>query len=135
MKPKFVKMLMVDDDVLIVEMMRDFFKSSGNDYEFFMAEDGEEALQVCLEKKPDIIITDIMLPKMSGIELITALRAMPDFAVTPIIAITAGADAMKEAAKKAGAHMVLEKPLRRIEIVQKVDELLSATPFITRQPL
>jgi len=130
MKPTSLKMLIVDDDLLIAIMLKDFFK--GMDYEIHTACDGQEALDVCLALKPDFIITDIMLPTMSGIELIKKLRSMPEFAVLPIIAFTAGSSQMREEAKLAGAHMVLEKPIRRMELLQKVDELLHATPFIAR---
>jgi CheY-like chemotaxis protein len=130
MKPTSVKMLIVDDDLLIAVMLKDFFK--GLDYEIHTSEDGQEALRLCEELKPHIIITDIMLPGMSGIELIKKLRSMDEFAVTPIIAFTAGSIQMREDAKAAGAHMVLEKPIKRMELVQKVDELLHATPFIPR---
>jgi len=130
MKPTSLKMLIVDDDLLIAIMLKDFFK--GMDYEIHTACDGQEALDVCLALKPDFIITDIMLPTMSGIEIIKKLRSMPEFAVLPIIAFTAGSSQMREEAKLAGAHMVLEKPIRRMELLQKVDELLHATPFIAR---
>lgn len=123
-------MLIVDDDELIVTMLQDFFK--GLDYEFITAADGEEALFQCIENRPDIIVTDIMIPKLTGIELIKKLRKIPDFAVTPIIAITAGSLAMQEEAAKAGAHMVLSKPIRRAVLLKKVDDLLHATPFIPR---
>jgi len=123
-------MLIVDDDELIVTMLQDFFK--GLDYEFITATDGEEALFQCIENRPDIIVTDIMIPKLTGIELIKKLRKIPDFAVTPIIAITAGSQAMQEEAAKAGAHMVLSKPIRRAVLLKKVDDLLHATPFIPR---
>ena len=123
-------MLIVDDDTFIAIMLKDFFKHK--DYEIFTAANGEEAFAICLEKKPDFIITDIMLPEMSGIDLIKKLRSMDEFAVTPIIAFTAGTSAMRDDAKKAGAHMVLEKTIRRVDLQQKVDELLAATPFIPR---
>lgn len=130
MRPSTLKMLIVDDDEFIVTMLQEFF--SGLDYEFLTAADGEEALFKCIENRPDIIITDIMIPKMTGIELIKKLRKIPDFAVTPIIAITAGSQAMQTEAEKAGAHMVLEKPIRRAVLLSKVDALLHATPFIPR---
>lgn len=123
-------MLIVDDDEFIVTMLKEFF--TGLDYEFITAADGEEALFQCIEKRPDILITDIMIPKMTGIELIKKLRNIPDFAVMPIIAITAGSRAMQDEAAKAGAHMVLEKPIRRAVLLKKVDDLLHATPFIPR---
>ena len=132
MKPTFLKMLIVDDDVLIGEMIKDYFNAEGDKYEFLSAEDGEEALKICLEQRPHILITDIMIPKMSGIELIKHLRGMTEFAVMPIIAITAGSEDMKAQAVKAGAHMVIEKPINRKDLVKKVNELLLATPFIDR---
>lgn len=132
MKPTFLKMLIVDDDALIGEMIKDYFKAEGIPYEFLAAGDGEEALKVCLEQKPDILITDIMIPKMNGIELIKRLRGMADFAVMPIIAITAGSEDTKTQAINAGAHMVIEKPINRKDLVKNVNELLLATPFIDR---
>lgn len=129
MKPAYLKILIVEDDVLIGKMIRDFFNHEGYPYEYLFAEDGEEALKICLTQKPDVLITDINIPKMTGIELIAHLRTLPDFAVMPIIAITAGSDELKALAVKVGAHLVLSKPLQRKELIQKVDELLSASPF------
>lgn len=125
---KLIKMLIVDDDKIILAMVRDFFTATGGSYDFITAEDGEEALKMCLEKRPNIIITDIMIPKMNGIAFISALKGMTEFSAVPIIAMTAGNEDMKASALRAGADSVLEKPLRRIDLIQKVDELLDVTP-------
>jgi DNA-binding response OmpR family regulator len=131
MKPTHLRMLIVDDDLLIGVMIQEFFKPEEN-YEVFLAMDGQEAWDMCNIHKPHVLITDLMLPKMSGIDLITKLRATDEFAVMPIIAISAGTPGMREMAKQAGAHLVLEKPIRRIELTQRVDELLAASPFLPR---
>lgn len=61
------------------------------DYRLLEATDGEEALAVAVEKRPDLIIMDIQLPKMNGLEVTRRLRQMPEFNAVPIIALTASA--------------------------------------------
>ena len=128
MRPTKLKMLIVEDDKLIGRLIKDFFKH--HDYEFLAAEDGEEALRLCLEQKPDVIITDLMIPKMNGVQLIETLRSMPEFAVIPIIACTAGGTDLQEQARTAGAHLVVTKPINAEELIKRVDELLMASPYL-----
>lgn len=123
-----LKVLVVEDDVLIRKIVIEFLGSGP--YDFIEAGDGQEALKKALKEMPDVIITDLMLPIMDGASMIKSLRTTKDFAVTPIIAITAGTDELKEAAKKAGAHAVLSKPLREADVVRVVEDLLAVTPFI-----
>ena len=129
-RPDKIKMLIVEDDRLIGRMIKDFFEMEGESYVFLAAESGLEAFDLCLKEKPDVIITDLMLPGMDGIQLIRQLRELSDFAVTPIVACTAGGPTMESDAMDAGAHMVLAKPIDQKALVSAVDSLLKVSPFL-----
>ena len=131
-RPQGLKILIVEDDRMIGKMVRDLLQNRDDGYSFFSAVDGEEAWNICKLEKPDVLITDIMMPKMDGIALITMMRSTPEFAVTPVIAITAGGDDIKNAAIYAGAHMVIPKPIPEGELLKAVDTLLRASPFIKK---
>jgi DNA-binding response OmpR family regulator len=133
MKPLNMKMLIAEDDLVIGRMVRDYFATTNQQYEFFLVGDGEEALEVAKRELPDIIITDLMMPKKDGVTLIAELRKMPDFEVIPIVAITAGNDSTKIKAIEAGASLVLSKPFRKTELIEKVDALVSANPFTRKR--
>ena len=86
--------LVVDDSMLIRHTVCRFLEERGHSVE--SATNGEEALAVVRRNRPDIIITDMQMPKMSGTELITALKAQPETANIPII-IVAGKNSGFEA--------------------------------------
>jgi CheY-like chemotaxis protein len=132
MDTRILKVLVVEDDKLIRKLIIHFFRDFP--YAFIEAEDGKQALKMALESFPDVIITDLMLPHMDGASLIKALRVTKDFATTPIVAVTAGTEELKEQARQAGAHAVLEKPLREAEVVAMVEKLIAVTPFIKQPP-
>lgn len=127
-KPDKLRMLLVEDDNFIRKLVMSYFDPEV--YEFMEADDGQDALKVVLNTRPDVILTDLMLPRLGGSGLIRTLRQMKDFATIPIIAITAGGDDLQKEAKAAGANIVLSKPLRKAQVVSLVEEFLSLTPFI-----
>ena len=129
--PQKLRMLVVEDDELIRKLVIAYFAQGP--YEFFEAEDGQEALKSALENTPDVVITDLMLPRLTGAALIKTLRQMHDFATIPIVAITAGTEELQAQAKQAGANVVLTKPLRAAVVIKTVEELLSLTPFLRRR--
>ncbi len=89
------------------------------------AVDGKEALDVAARERPDLIIMDIQLPGLSGIEVTRKLRQIPEFRHTPIVAITAYA--MKGDPEKyieAGFNAYLSKPINTREMPMKIAELL-----------
>ena len=77
------KILAVDDSKSMRQMVSMSLKSAGHDVT--EAEDGAAALEIAKQNQFDLIVTDINMPNMNGIELITALRAMPNFKFTPIL--------------------------------------------------
>jgi len=94
-------------------------------YTLLKATDGEEALDIAIRERPDLIIMDIQLPKMSGLEVTRKLRQTPEFCQAPIIAITAYAmKGDEERFLKAGYDAYLSKPINTRELPKIVAEML-----------
>jgi CheY-like chemotaxis protein len=130
-QPDKIRILVVEDDELIRKLLISYFDEDV--YEFLEADDGQDALKIILNSRPDVILTDLMMPRLGGAGLIRTLRQMKDFATLPIIALTAGGDDLQAEAKAAGANIVLTKPLRKAQVVPLVEEFLSLTPFIRQK--
>lgn len=117
------KILIVEDDPLNMKMLRILLRPYG--YSLLEATDGEEALKVARSDKPDLIIMDLRLPKVSGLEVTRQLRQMSDFNHIAIIAITAYAmKGDKEKAISAGCDAYLAKPINTRELPKLVTEML-----------
>ena len=114
--------LTVDDSVAIREMLAFVLKSAG--HKVIEAEDGTDGLQKALANSFDLVITDQSMPKMDGITLVKALRALPQYKTTPILLLTTeSSDSMKDEGRAAGATGWLVKPFdpnKLIEVVEKV---------------
>ena len=94
-------------------------------YALLRATDGEEAIDVATREKPDLIIMDIQLPKISGDEVTKRLRRMPEFSHTPIIALTAYAmKGDEEKFVEAGCDAYLSKPINTRELPRVAAEML-----------
>lgn len=117
------KILIVEDNpqnMRLVEMAL-----SAESYTLLEATNGEEALGVARKELPDLIIMDIQLPKMSGLEVTKKLREIPEFNRTPIIAITAYAmKGDKEKALDAGCNAYLSKPISARDLPQLIAKML-----------
>ena len=91
------------------------------------AVDGLNAYEIARNKVFDLIITDHNMPHMSGVELITSLRALPEYHATPILVLTIETDEeLKAVAKASGANGWIVKPVRPATIVSAVQKLLAA---------
>lgn len=118
------RILVVDDEVYIVHILE--FSLSMEGYEVLTAFDGEEALQVVEENSPDLIVLDIMMPKIDGYEVCRHLRSEERFADIPIILLSAkGRPIDREEGMKAGANDYITKPFRPRKLLEKIEELLS----------
>jgi len=114
--------LAVDDSASIRQMVAFTLKSSG--YEVIEAVDGMDGLEKAKAKSVNLVLTDQNMPRMDGLSLIKALRALPQYKTVPILMLTTeSSDAMKAQGKAAGATGWLVKPFdpqKLVEVVKKV---------------
>jgi DNA-binding response OmpR family regulator len=117
------KILVVDDEADIRKVLQEILTAAG--YQVLTAADGRDALPITLADQPDLIITDIRMPKLDGLTLCRALRGHPDTADIPVVILTAGNTAEQmQASFEAGADDFLPKPLNPEEIKLRVRTLL-----------
>jgi DNA-binding response OmpR family regulator len=115
--------LAADDDEDILELVAFRLERSG--YTVLRAKDGEEALRLALEAKPDLAVLDVMMPKLDGYELTRRLRAADATRRMPIILLTARSqDADVQAGFDAGADDYLRKPFSPQELRARVQAIL-----------
>lgn len=123
MSDKKPLILVVDDETHILHVVS--LKLSNAGYEVITAEDGEEGLELALQRNPDVIITDFQMPYMSGLELCTELKQHEVTRSTPALMLTArGFSISSEALDKTNIVSVLSKPFSPREVLGKVQELL-----------
>ncbi len=116
--------LVVDDEPNIVLSLEFLMQQAG--FEVLTAVDGESALQRVAERKPDLVLLDISLPGLSGFDVLSRLRAQPDFARLPIIMLTAhGREVEREKGLALGADDYVTKPFSTRALVEKVRTLLA----------
>ncbi len=112
----------IDDSMSIRETVRMTLQPAG--YTVLAAEDGEKGLALCEKNKADLVVTDLNMPNMDGITLITRLRALAAYKFTPILMLTTESqEEKKQAGKRAGATGWIIKPFdpaRLVAVVQKV---------------
>ncbi|MFH1239227.1 MAG: response regulator [bacterium] len=115
------KILVIDDEPHIVKIIASRLKASG--YEVVTAADGEEALKKTLRECPDLVLVDILMPKMDGYTYVKEVRKNPDIKNTPIIVLTAK-DKMKDLLAAEGVSGYLVKPCRGEELLKMVKDVL-----------
>ncbi len=116
--------LVVDDEVNIVTSLEYVMKAAG--FDVATAYDGEEALTKVAEIVPDLVILDVMMPKLDGFEVCEKIRANPLWESVIIVMLTArGRDSEREKGLSLGANDYLTKPFSTHDIVKRVKELLS----------
>lgn len=117
--------LLVEDDPVLLKMYVEKFTFEG--YKVLTAKDGEEALQSTGSQTPDIVLLDIMLPRMSGTDFLEKLRQTPKGKNVPVVVLTNLAeDEEKEKAKKFDVKEYLVKAMQTPEqVVEKIKKYLS----------
>ena len=118
------KILVADDDVDIRELVE--FKLSTMGHEIVAVGDGAAAVEACRADKPDLAVLDVMMPGVSGLDAIRAIRADPALADLPVILLTARAQETDvETGFDSGADDYITKPFSPRELASRVQALLS----------
>jgi len=117
------KILIVEDNALNIKLFCDLLAAHGHEPEAIT--DSRNALDAARQFSPDLVITDIQLPHVSGLELIRQIRDDKKLAEIPIMAVTAySATGDEERIRAAGAQAYVSKPISVVRFAQTVDELL-----------
>jgi DNA-binding response OmpR family regulator len=120
------EILIVDDEPSIVVPIQFLMEQQG--YSVLVAENGEDALDVIYKYKPDLILLDIMLPRIDGYEVCEIVRLNPEYRNVKIIFLTAKGREVEIAKGLAlGANAYITKPFSNTQLIAKVKELLDNT--------
>lgn len=123
MKKKDIKILLVDDEPDILEIVG--YNLSNEGYQISTAKNGQEAVSKAKKEQPHLIIMDVMMPEMDGIEACEQIRKIPELSETVITFLTArGEDYSQVAGFDAGADDYITKPIKPKVLVSKVKALL-----------
>ena len=119
------KILVVDDEAELSKAIIIRLKTLG--YEVISAQDGQEGLEKAKNENPDLIVLDILMPKMDGYEVCRMLKFDEKYKSIPIIMLTARAkDIDKVMGKKVGADDYITKPFETEELIDKIKKHLAA---------
>lgn len=121
--------LVVDDEDMTRKLLRLMLERDG--FTILEAEDGQQALAIIHETRPDVVILDVMMPNMDGFTTCQELRSRPETAEIPIILLSARSQA--EAVRtglQSGADRYMTKPISKPELVQTITDLLAGVSVI-----
>jgi DNA-binding response OmpR family regulator len=117
--------LVCDDEDVLLDLIR---ATLDGRYALVEASDGDEALRCARERRPDLMLLDMMMPGRSGLDVLRELRHDPELARVPVIMLTARTQvADREAAAEAGADYFLAKPFSPTELLAVVADVLERT--------
>jgi DNA-binding response OmpR family regulator len=117
------KILVVDDENYILHILD--FSLGAEGYEVITAEDGEEAVRKARDQRPDLVVLDVMMPKMDGFEACRAIKRDAELSGTPVILLSAKArDVDQKQGYEAGADDYITKPFSPSRLVERVHGLL-----------
>jgi CheY-like chemotaxis protein len=119
------RILVVDDEpnirLLLIRML-------SNDYTILEATDGQEAIDLAREVKPDLILMDLMMPRMDGYTACSVIKTDPTTRGIPVVMLTAvGFELNKQLAEKVGANGYITKPFALSDIIKTISPLFSVS--------
>lgn len=118
------KILVADDEIHILQIVKFNLQKRGG-YEVIIAKNGEEALELAKAEKPDLILSDVMMPKMSGFEFCEAAKKDDELKEIPFLILTAkGQESDLTEGKKAGVDEYITKPFSPKSLLNKVKDTL-----------
>ena len=121
------RVLIAEDEPHIVESLRFILSREG--LSITCAEDGEAACREASAQRPDLVILDVMLPRLNGFEVLRRLRADPELSGLPVIMLTAKGQAQdRRTAEEIGADAFITKPFANRDVVAQVLRLMGADP-------
>ena len=119
--------LVVDDSCTMRQMLSLTLQNDGHDV--IEAADGAVALNIARARKFDLVITDVYMPNMDGITLVSELRKLPGFRLTPLLVLTTESGTnKKQAGKQAGASGWIVKPVNEAQLVKIIRDTLVQIP-------
>ncbi|MFA6307177.1 MAG: response regulator [Patescibacteria group bacterium] len=120
-----IKILLVEDDSFLLGMYATKFEMEN--FKVIMAEDGEKAVRLALKEAPDIILLDIILPKMNGFDVLRQLKADPATADIPVILLTnlSQKDEIEQGLKIGAADYLIKAHFMPSEVVDKIKKMLN----------
>ena len=128
--------LVVDDDKEVLDVLYGLMTMKG--YEVVTAQDGMTAITAVSKYRPDLMILDVSMPRMSGFQTCQAIRRTKGYESIPVIFLTAKkAEADKKYGQRVGGDVFITKPYNQNELLYVVDKLLRerARPDVEREPL
>ena len=118
------KILTVDDSTSMRQMVRATLQSAG--YDVVEAADGEDALQFARDNAVDLVISDVNMPRMDGITLVSQLRSLPAYRLTPLLLLTTESSQEKKLeGKRAGATGWIVKPFNPQQLLQVIARVVT----------
>jgi DNA-binding response OmpR family regulator len=118
------KVLVVDDDPVIVRLLEVNFEMEG--FDVISAVDGMDGVERCRAELPDIVVSDVMMPKLNGLELCVALKADDATKQIPVVLLSAKAQVTDiRAGLDAGADDYVTKPFEPLDLIDRVNKLLA----------
>jgi len=124
------RILVVDDELTVRALLRDVLEMEG--YEVTEAEDGPQALVALDQAKPDLVLLDIMMPGMSGIEVLSKIRTEMKMHDLPVVLLTAaGDDDTTWAGWTTGASLYLNKPFDHVNLLTWIERLLEESKSLS----
>jgi CheY-like chemotaxis protein len=118
---RMIKVMVVDDEIAMREILKIMLK----DFKIIEASNGKEAIELYKKEKPDLVLMDVMMPIMNGIDATYEIKKMDPNA--KIVAITAYASSKGEKVLEAGADFILKKPFTRREVIKMIEKIVGSS--------